>query len=142
MRRALALTTALLALPALAACEPVPVVPNPTTVAEFPAKGQIPAGTVKLGEFTVYCYALQGRTASGEMVSTEVVAVDPKVIKLRTRIYIDGVGWRTALDTGGSIKGNKLDIWLPTVSECRKWGKRKADVYLNDPNAPAPAPAA
>jgi 3D (Asp-Asp-Asp) domain-containing protein len=132
--RAAALTVAVLS---AAACDPVAVVTdpgpglNPPTVAEFPATGQVPAGTKSIGSFTVYCYALQGRTASGELVSTDVVAVDPKVIKLRTRMYIDGVGWRTALDTGGSIKGNKLDIWLPTVSECRKWGKRTAEVYVN-----------
>jgi 3D (Asp-Asp-Asp) domain-containing protein len=106
---------------------------NPSTVDAFPAPGQVPDGTKSIGKFTVYCYALSGKTASGEPVSTDVVAVDPKVIKLRTRLYIDGVGWRTALDTGGAIKGNKLDIWLPSVSECRKWGKRTAEVYVNAP---------
>jgi 3D (Asp-Asp-Asp) domain-containing protein len=125
---------------ATAACEPVTAIgdpgpgQNPDTVAGFPAPGQVPEGTKSIGKFTVYCYALSGKTASGEPVSTDVVAVDPKVIKLRTRLYIDGVGWRTALDTGGAIKGNKLDIWLPTVSECRKWGKRTAEVYVNAPS--------
>jgi 3D (Asp-Asp-Asp) domain-containing protein len=131
---ALALTSAAMS---AAACDPIAAISdpgpgnNPGTVAEFPATGQVPAGTTSIGKFTVYCYALNGRTASGEPVSTDVVAVDPKVIKLRTRLYIDGVGWRTALDTGGAIKGNKLDIWMPSVSECRKWGKRTAEVFVN-----------
>jgi len=82
-----------------------------------------------IGQFTVYCYTINGRTVTGVQTSTEVVAVDPQVIPLHTRIFIQGVGWRTALDTGGGIKGYKLDIWLPTLAECRATGVRRLEVF-------------
>lgn len=84
-----------------------------------------------LGEFDVYCYHHGGLTASGEPVSEDVVAVDPDVIPLWTRIYIEDVGWRTALDTGGGIKENKLDIWNPSRSFCwDEWGVRTKNVWV------------
>src|SRR4051795_1099550 len=94
-----------------------------------PDPNVVPAGVMNIGQFTVYCYTINGRTATGVPTSTEVVAVDPKVIPLRTRIFIQGVGWRTALDTGGGITGYKLDIWLPTAAECRASGVRRLQVF-------------
>jgi 3D (Asp-Asp-Asp) domain-containing protein len=89
----------------------------------------VPAGVTPLGQFTVVCYTINGHTATGVQTSTEVVAVDPKVIPLKTRIFIKGVGWRTALDTGGGIKGNKLDIWLPTAADCKAFGVKTLDAF-------------
>ena len=89
----------------------------------------VPANVTSLGNFTVFCYTIQGRTATGVQTSTEVVAVDPTVIPLRTRLFIKGVGWRTALDTGGGIKGNKLDIWLPTLADCRAFGVKTLEAF-------------
>jgi 3D (Asp-Asp-Asp) domain-containing protein len=83
-----------------------------------------------LGRFTVTCYALGGHTATGRPVSTEVVAVDPRVIALGTRLFIEGVGTRLAADTGGAIKGHRLDIWLPSVAACRQFGVRRLAAYL------------
>ncbi|HEX9683251.1 MAG TPA: 3D domain-containing protein [Acidimicrobiales bacterium] len=83
-----------------------------------------------LGTFSTTCYALSGRTASGHPVSNEVVAVDPRVIPLGTRIYIEGIGERVARDTGGAIKGNKLDIWNPSSSWCLQFGRRNLDVWI------------
>jgi 3D (Asp-Asp-Asp) domain-containing protein len=82
-----------------------------------------------LGTFTLTCYALGGHTATGRPVSEEVVAVDPRVIPLGTRIYIGGVGVRTASDTGGAIRGNRLDIWMPSVAACREFGVQHRPVY-------------
>ncbi len=89
----------------------------------------VPAGVTSLGPFTVLCYTIKGTTATGVQTSTEVVAVDPKVIPLKSRIFIKGVGWRTALDTGGGIKGNKLDIWLPTLADCRAFGVKTLEAF-------------
>jgi 3D (Asp-Asp-Asp) domain-containing protein len=83
-----------------------------------------------LGRFTVVCYALQGTTASGQPVSEEAIAVDPRVIALGTRVYIEGVGWRTALDVGGGIKGKTIDVWKPTVAACRQFGRRQMEVFV------------
>jgi 3D (Asp-Asp-Asp) domain-containing protein len=82
-----------------------------------------------LGTFTVTCYDLSGVTASGSMAGPGGVAVDPRVIPLGTRIYIQGVGARTADDTGGAIIGNRLDIWEPTWSQCANWGIEQRAVY-------------
>jgi 3D (Asp-Asp-Asp) domain-containing protein len=116
----------------LMACDPAPpgaaVGAGGTPVAAVDPN-VVPTGVTSLGPFTVLCYTIVGRTATGVPTSTEVVAVDPKVIPLRTRIFIKGVGWRTALDTGGGIKGNKLDIWLPTAADCRNFGVRTLEAF-------------
>ena len=75
------------------------------------------------------CYALGGSTATGRHVSTDVVAVDPSVIHLGSRIYISGVGARTASDTGGAIRGHRLDIWMPSEAACEDFGVRHLAVY-------------
>jgi 3D (Asp-Asp-Asp) domain-containing protein len=58
------------------------------------------------------------------------VAVDPRVIPLGSRIHIEGVGERIAEDTGEKIQGRKLDLFLPTVKECRHFGVQRQKVYL------------
>lgn len=79
---------------------------------------------------TAYC--LQGRTASGTYVGYGTVAVDPRVIPLGTRMYIQGYGYATARDTGGAIVGNKIDVWFPSLSQCYQWGYRYVDVTILD----------
>ena len=75
---------------------------------------------------TAYC--LKGRTASGRKVSRGIVAADPKIHKLGSRIYIHAgqySGQYLVADTGGKIKGRRVDIWVPTVKEAIKFGKRQ-----------------
>ncbi len=62
----------------------------------------------------VTCYDLGGMTASGAPVGSGTVAVDPSVVLLGSHIYVEGAGQRIALDTGGAVKGRRLDIWAPT----------------------------
>lgn len=69
-----------------------------------------------------------GITASGMKAGYGVVAVDPKVIPLRSRIYIPGYGIAIAGDTGGAIKGNKIDLGFDEMKG--QWTKRQVDVYL------------
>ena len=76
-------------------------------------------------------------TASGARARVGLIAVDPKVIPLGTRMYItslDGKSWvygyAVAADTGGAIKGNKIDLYFNTVRECNQFGRRKAKVYI------------
>jgi 3D (Asp-Asp-Asp) domain-containing protein len=87
------------------------------------------AGWTYLGDFSITCYDLTGVTASGALAGTGGVAVDPRVIPLGTRLYVQGVGQRTADDTGGAILGDRLDIWEPTFSECTDWGVQERAVY-------------
>jgi len=90
---------------------------------------QLAASSAYLGTFIVTCYDLTGVTASGAYAGPESVAVDPSVIPLGTRIFIDGVGNRVADDTGGAIIGQHLDIWEPSYAQCAAWGVQYKAVY-------------
>jgi uncharacterized protein YabE (DUF348 family) len=69
-------------------------------------------------------------TASGTTAKVGVVAVDPSVIPLGTKLYVEGYGYCVAEDTGGKIKGNRIDVYLNTVSECDTWGVKNVKVYV------------
>lgn len=77
-----------------------------------------------------------GLTASGTKARPGVVAVDPRVIPLGTKLYIqslDGTkdyGFAIAEDTGGAIKGNKIDLFFETASDVYNFGRRKVKVYI------------
>lgn len=89
--------------------------------------------------YDIYCsataYSGGGTTASGlqcvrkpDGIST--VAVDPNVIPLGTFMYIDGYGYAIAADTGGAIKGNKIDIYYDYEQECNNWGVQNVKVTI------------
>ncbi|MCL4442334.1 MAG: 3D domain-containing protein [Firmicutes bacterium] len=78
---------------------------------------------------TAYTYTGYN-TASGVAPGPGVAAVDPQVIPLGTRLYVDGYGKATALDTGGDIKGNRIDLFYETRDEALQWGVRKTKVYV------------
>lgn len=70
------------------------------------------------------------RTYTGIWPSVGIAAVDPKVIPLGTRLYIDGYGFAKAMDIGGAIKGNRIDLFFDTKKEALKWGRRKVKVFV------------
>lgn len=77
-----------------------------------------------------------GITATGTRAAYGTVAVDPRVIPLGSKLYIESTdgrfvyGFATAADTGGAIKGNKVDLFFPTNSECMSFGRRSVKVYI------------
>ena len=71
-----------------------------------------------------------GITASGMVAQYGVVAVDPDVIPLGTRLYIPGYGEAIAADTGGAIIGNKIDLCMESYSEAMQFGRRDVTVYV------------
>lgn len=75
-------------------------------------------------------YSLPGRTASGLPVGPGIVAVDPSVIPLGTRMYVPGYGDAVAADTGSAIRGNVIDLWFPTTAEAYAWGRRTVMITL------------
>lgn len=82
-------------------------------------------------DVTATAYTYTGyNTASGTRPQYGVVAVDPRVIPLGTRMYIEGYGYATALDTGGAIKGNRIDVFVESESDAHRWGVRSVRVYL------------
>ena len=70
------------------------------------------------------------RTASGIPAKYGVVAVDPKVIPLGTRLYVEGYGPALAADTGGAIKGHKIDLFYESYFQAMFFGRKKLDVYI------------
>jgi 3D (Asp-Asp-Asp) domain-containing protein/peptidoglycan hydrolase CwlO-like protein len=76
-------------------------------------------------------YALPGRTATGIPVGWGVVAVDPNVIPLGTRMTIPGYGEGVAADTGGAVRGATIDVWFPTHAQALAWGRRTVTITLH-----------
>lgn len=71
-----------------------------------------------------------GITATGIRARHGVVAVDPNVIPLGTRVYIPGYGEAIAADTGGDIVGNRIDVVLEDYGSAMQFGRRIVDVYI------------
>lgn len=79
-----------------------------------------------------------GITASGTKARVGAIAVDPRVIPLGTRLYVESLdgskdyGYCIAEDTGGAIKGNRIDLFFNSLKEARRFGRRKVRVYILD----------
>ena len=73
-----------------------------------------------------------GHTATGVMAGYGIVAVDPRVIRLGTKLYVEGYGFCVAGDTGGAIKGAKIDLGFGTYGEAIRFGRRAVTVYVLD----------
>jgi len=76
-------------------------------------------------------YSLPGHTSSGIPVGWGVVAVDPTVIPLGTRLTIPGYGEGVAADTGSAVRGADIDLWFPTLTQARAWGRRTITITLH-----------
>ncbi|MDQ3798778.1 MAG: 3D domain-containing protein [Acidobacteriota bacterium] len=86
-----------------------------------------------VGGFSATAYCLRGRTASGGSVRKGIVAADPRVLPLGTRIYVNAGGYSgnyIVADTGGAVRGRKLDIWVPNCSEAMRFGRRTVSVNI------------
>lgn len=98
-----------------------------------------------LGNFTLTAYTAgpestgkspgepgYGITASGKTVQPGVtIAADPNVIPMGSTVYIEGIGTRTVHDTGGAIKGNRIDVYIPDLGQARQFGVKKGvKVYV------------
>lgn len=79
-------------------------------------------------------YAQMGKTATGYNLrkhpNSKVIAVDPKVIPLGSKVYIPGYGTAVARDTGGAIKGKKIDVFYKNKKTCYKWGRKKVKITV------------
>jgi 3D (Asp-Asp-Asp) domain-containing protein len=99
------------------------------------AQAQPAASTVVSGPRTLTVtatgYSLPGRTATGLPVGPGVVAVDPSVIPLGTRLTIPGYGEGVAADTGSAVVGNTIDLWFPTLADALAWGRRTVTITLH-----------
>jgi 3D (Asp-Asp-Asp) domain-containing protein len=76
-------------------------------------------------------YSLPGRTSTGLPVGPGVVAVDPAVIPLGTRLTIPGYGAGVAADTGSAVRGYTIDLWFPSLADALAWGRRTVTITLH-----------
>ncbi len=106
----------------------------PSATSNLIQEGNTDTQTLPLGTFTVRAYthyAPRAKTASGVWPQAgRTVAVDPDIIPFGTRVYIEGVGERIAEDSGTRVKGKKLDIFLPSIPHCVRFGVQKRGVQL------------
>jgi 3D (Asp-Asp-Asp) domain-containing protein len=90
--------------------------------------------TVKATAYTADCEGGTGVTYTGIDLRAnpeqKVIAVDPSVIPLGTKVYVEGYGHAIAADIGGAIKGNKIDVFIPTQAEAEDWGIKTVDVQI------------
>jgi 3D (Asp-Asp-Asp) domain-containing protein len=75
-------------------------------------------------------YSLPGSTALGIPVRKGVVAVDPALIPLGTKMHVPGYGRSIAADVGHAIKGRIIDLWFPTTEKARRWGRRTVTITV------------
>ncbi|HEV8687416.1 MAG TPA: 3D domain-containing protein [Gaiellaceae bacterium] len=106
---------------------------TPAVVDDAPPVSPTPSPTGDGQTLTVVAtgYALRGRTATGLPTGWGVVAVDPAVIPLGTRMTIPGYGEGVAADTGSAVQGNLIDLWFPTTAQALGWGRRTVTITLH-----------
>lgn len=102
-----------------------------STVVE-PASGQ--ELMVTATAYTAYCEGCSGTTAIGidlrSNPNQKVIAVDPNIIPLGSKVWVEGYGEAIAGDTGGAIKGNKIDVFIPTRNEALQWGRKQVKLKI------------
>lgn len=84
------------------------------------------------GSFNATAYCLSGKTAMGHGVRRGIIAADPRVLRLGSKVTINAGTWSGTYlvsDTGGGIKGKRVDIWVPSCSEARRFGRRSIQVF-------------
>ena len=84
------------------------------------------------GSFNATAYCLGGKTAMGHGVRRGLIAADPRVLRLGSKVVINAGAWSGTYlvsDTGGGIKGKRLDIWVPSCAEAKRFGRRTIQVF-------------
>jgi 3D (Asp-Asp-Asp) domain-containing protein len=112
---------------AAAASGPVPaVVGDPS-----PAPAPLPSAGARTLVVSSTGYSLSGHTSTGLPVGWGIVAVDPTVIPLGTRLTIPGYGEAVAADVGSGVHGAMIDLWFPTLGQAYAWGRRTVTITLH-----------
>ncbi|MGE7603676.1 LysM peptidoglycan-binding domain-containing protein [Peribacillus sp. NPDC097675] len=90
--------------------------------------------TVRATAYTADCQGCSGVTATGVDLKAnpneKVISVDPSVIPLGTKVYVEGYGYATAADTGSAIKGNKVDLFIPNKEDALNWGVKNVNLKI------------
>lgn len=138
-----------LALSSVALLAMVAVGCAPRREAAPPPPPQAAAPTPSLQTFTATAYTIEGKTASGGHTHAGIVAADPRVLPIGSRIRVSDAGRYsgvyTVTDTGRAIRGHDIDIYIANNAEAKKFGKKTVKVEVlqdgkrgrNDGDTPA-----
>ncbi|PLR76675.1 peptidoglycan-binding protein [Bacillus sp. V3-13] len=112
---------------------PAPAKPEPTPAEPESSTREL---TVTATAYTASCDGCSGVTATGIDLKAnpdaKVISVDPSVIPLGSKVYVEGYGYAVAGDTGGAIKGNVIDIFISDKQEAVNWGRKQVKVQILD----------
>lgn len=122
-----------------AAAQPAAPAPK-TTKTAAPAQSSEPSSSrefsVSATAYTAFCNGCSGITATGINLKAnpglKVIAVDPSVIPLGSKVWVEGYGNAIAGDTGGAIKGNKIDLFMPDQSAALAFGRKQVKIKILD----------
>jgi 3D (Asp-Asp-Asp) domain-containing protein len=116
---------------------PIPVAADapPDAGVRFALDGSPPAPVIAVKarrlDMIATAYSMPGQyTYSGRIFQRGVVAIDPRVVPLGTRLYIDGYGEALAGDTGGDILGWRIDLAMDTIPEAMRFGVQPVAVFI------------
>lgn len=110
------------------------------TAAPAPAQSTPPSSSrefyVSATAYTAFCTGCSGITATGINLKAnphlKVIAVDPSVIPLGSKVWVEGYGYAIAGDTGGAIKGNKIDLFMPDRAAALAFGRKQVKIKILD----------
>lgn len=100
---------------------------EPKAAIDTKETGAEPETIVPAVTFTATAYSLRGRTANGGGVRRGIIAADRRVLPIGTRVRLDAgsySGEYLVADTGGAVRGRKIDIWVPNTPEAMRFGRR------------------
>ncbi|MFX3675019.1 MAG: LysM peptidoglycan-binding domain-containing protein [Paenisporosarcina sp.] len=107
-----------------------------TTPVSSPTASSSKEMSVTATAYTAFCDGCSGVTATGIDLranpNQKVIAVDPSIIPLGSRVWVEGYGEAIAGDTGGAIKGNIIDVFMPEKQDALNWGKRTVTIKVLD----------
>lgn len=105
-----------------------------TTAKKTSKKPAYKTMTVRATAYTAGCKGCSGITATGinlkKNPNAKVISVDPKQIPLGSKVWVEGYGEAIAGDTGGAMKGNKIDLHMPTKKKALNWGVRTVKIKV------------
>lgn len=120
--------------PAEPAAESKPAAEKPAEAANDEASQKVLS--MEATAYTANCEGCSGVTATGinlkENPDQKVISVDPNVIPLGTKVHVEGYGEAVAGDTGGAIKGNKIDIYMKSQEDAINFGRKTVKVTILD----------
>ena len=110
--------------------------PKPQVTRVSAAAGR-PSGRdlyVSATAYTASCNGCTGTTATGFNLkrnpNAKIIAVDPKIIPLGSKVYVEGYGYAVAADKGGAIKGNKIDVFFASKTDAYRWGVKQVKITI------------